>query len=105
MSDTASVRDDKVPKETVLFPRERAQRVLMQELNRTKCVNTKLLPHKGGLTMFTTSQDVPNPFSTKVLEAVTKALEEDKPSPCFKGGEVHLPQYFHHSNPPSTVYE
>ena len=50
----------------------------MQTLKGSKCENTKILPFKGGLTMFTTPKDLPNPFATKVLEAAQQAFEEDK---------------------------
>ena len=87
LSESASVREDKVPKETVLYPREKAQNVLMQSLKSRNCNNTRLLPFKGGLTMFTTPKEMPNPFSTKVLEAVTQATLEDKPSPVLREEE------------------
>ena len=37
--------------------------------------------------MFTTPQDMPNPFSSKVLEAVLQALLDDKPSPSLREEE------------------
>ena len=37
--------------------------------------------------MFPTLKDMPNPFSSKVLEAVLQALLEDKPSPAMKEEE------------------
>ena len=34
--------------------------------------------------MFTTPRDLPNPFATKVLEAVPLAASEDKPNSALK---------------------
>ena len=84
LSQSASIREDKVPKETVLFPLNKAQGVLMQALKKNKCDNTKILPFKGGLTMFTTPKELPNPFATKVLEASHQAFTEDKTGPALK---------------------
>ena len=42
------------------------------------CDNTKLLPHKGGLTIFTTSQDMLTPFAINVLDAVIHSLGEEE---------------------------
>ena len=87
LSQEASVREDRVPKETVIYPRERAQTCLMQEMKEAECVNSRLLPYKGNLTMFQTHPDMPNPVATKVLEAVNQAILEDKPSTPLKEEE------------------
>ena len=71
----ATVREDKVPKETVIYPRDRAQTCFMAE-TKGCVVNTKLQPDAGSLTMFLTSDTTPNPFSTKVFEAVLKQVKE-----------------------------
>ena len=83
-SQSAAIREDKVPKETVLFPINKAQGALMQLLKAGQCTNTKVLPFKGNLTMFTTPDDVPNPFATKVLEAAQQAFAEDKEGAALK---------------------
>ena len=41
LNQLASIREDKVPKETVLFPLNKAQGVLMQALKGTNCDNTR----------------------------------------------------------------
>ena len=84
LNELASVREDKVPKETVLFPLNKAQGVLIQTLKSANCENSKMLPFKGSLTMFTTPGELPNPFATKVLEAVLSTALEDKPVPTLK---------------------
>ena len=64
LNELASVREDKVPKETVLFPLNKAQGVLIQTLKGANCKNTKMLPFKGSLTVFMTLGELPNPFAT-----------------------------------------
>ena len=64
--------EGKVPKETVLFPLSKAQGVLLQALKSGNCDNTKILPFRGGLTMFTTPRELPDPFATNILEAVQR---------------------------------
>ena len=59
----------------------------MQHFKADNCVNMRMLPFKGGLTMLTMPKDMPNPFTTKVLEAVLQALAEDKPSPSLREEE------------------
>ena len=84
LSQSASIREDKVPKETVLFPVNKAQGLLMQLLKKGKCDNTKMLPFKGNLTIFTTPSDLPNPFATKMLEAAEQAFKDDKEGAALK---------------------
>ena len=84
LSQSASIREDKVPKETVIFPLNKAQGLLMQSLKDGKCDNTRMLPFKGNLTIFTTPTDLPNPFATKVLEAAQQAFKDDKEGPALK---------------------
>ena len=79
LSQDASVREDRVPKETVIYSRERAQSCLMHEMKAVGCRITRALPHKSGLTIFTTPANVANQFATKVWEAVMTVLKEDKP--------------------------
>ena len=84
LREEASIREDRVPRETVLFPKDRAQNCLLKFMKDAKCDNSRIPPQKGGLTMFTTNKAVPNPFLTKVLEAVNMATQEDKPTPPLK---------------------
>ena len=74
----ATVREDRVPKETVLVSRERAQAIFVQSSKMADFQNTREVPHKGSFTMFLTSPHASNPFSTKVAEAVLVASREDK---------------------------
>ena len=78
LSAQASVREDRVPKETVIYPRDQAQTAFLKVVRAAECVNTRLSPEKGGFTMFTTSEDTVNPFASKVAEAVFEASLEDK---------------------------
>ena len=84
LSQSASIREDKVPKETVLYPVNKAQGLLMQLLKRGNCYNTKMLPSKGNLTIFTTPSEFPNPFATKMLEAAEQAFKDDKEGSALK---------------------
>ena len=84
LSQSASIREDKVPKETVLYPVNKAQGLLIQLLKRGNCLNTKMIPTKGNLTIFTTPSDFPNPFATKMLEAAEQAFKDDKEGPALK---------------------
>ena len=54
LSDSASVREDKVPKETVIFPKTIAQNCLMASMKKAGCLNSKVTPKGSDLTMFTT---------------------------------------------------
>ena len=87
LSAEVSVRDDRVPKETVLLPREKAQSCLRREMREAGCINTTLLPCKGNLTMFTMGEEMPNPFSTKTLEAVLAAVAQGKTSVSLREEE------------------
>ena len=76
----ASIREDRVPKESVLLPKEEAQKCMLQALHRGNCVNSKILPFKGNYTIFQTSPDMINPWSTKILEEIYQAIKENKQS-------------------------
>ena len=78
LSPEAVIREDKVPKETIIFPKEKAQSCFLQILRATECVNTKVTPFKGNLTMFTTNEQTPIPFASKMLDAVNQALIDEK---------------------------
>ena len=52
----ASVRTDKVPKETVIFPRDRAQSILVNELTKIKATNSKIGSVRGSLISYLTPQ-------------------------------------------------
>ena len=78
LSPEAAIREDKVPKETIIFPREKAQSCFLQVLRATECVNIKVTPFKGNLTMFTTNEQTPIPFASKILDAVNQALIDEK---------------------------
>ena len=88
LSEEASIREDRVPKETILYPKDRAQNCLMQAMKDAGCSNSRIVPFKGSLTMFSTSGEMPNPFTSKVLEAVNQAVLEDKTSVSLKEDEA-----------------
>ena len=52
LSQDASIREDRVPKETVLYPRDRAQNCFMTVMKAAGYVNTRLVPFTGKFTMF-----------------------------------------------------
>ena len=80
----ATVREDKVPKETVIFPRDRAQSCFMAE-TKGLVVNTQETPASGSLVMFLTPESMPTPFATKTLEyALKQAKGQDKRGPAMK---------------------
>ena len=87
LNQEAAVREDKVPKETVLYSRDRAQTMLMKCMKDTGCVNTKVLPAYGNLAMFQTNPETSNLFATKVFGAVWEAALEDKSAPALREEE------------------
>ena len=87
LSQSASIRDDKVPKETVLYPLHKAQNLVVQYFRKANCINTKRIPIKGNLAIFTTPLDFPNPFATKILEAANEAFQEDKEGAALREEE------------------
>ena len=87
LSQSASIREDKVPKETVLYPLNKAQGLLVQLFKKGNCINTKKIPTKGNLAIFTTPLEFPNPFATKMLEAANEAFQEDKEGPALREEE------------------
>ena len=87
LSEDAAIREDKVPRETVIYSRERAQSCLVQELKAEGCTNSRILPHNGSLTIFQTPVEMEMPFASKVISAVNQALREDKASPKLREEE------------------
>ncbi|XP_066981300.1 uncharacterized protein [Macrobrachium rosenbergii] len=87
LSEDALVREDKVPKETVIFPRDQAQSAWVRILSDWECSNTRLTPHKGRFTMFTVNEDVPTPCTSKVAELTLQAGTEEKPMPQLRETE------------------
>ena len=84
LSPSASVREDKVPKEAVIFPREEAQKLFMAAMKEMSCINTKQLPFKGIYTMFATTPEMANPLSSKILEETHTAVLEGRPLPSMR---------------------
>ena len=87
LSDDATFREDRVPRETVLYSRDRAQSCLIKELKEIGCTNSRLLPHNASLTIFQTPLILELPFASKVITAVHQALKEDKASPKLREEE------------------
>ncbi|XP_068239960.1 uncharacterized protein [Palaemon carinicauda] len=84
LKEHALVRMDKVPKETVIFPKEQAQAVWTRTLAEWGCITSKLTPHKGSYTIFTTPQAVPSPLTDKVAELTIQSAKEGSPVPVLK---------------------
>ncbi|XP_064107292.1 uncharacterized protein LOC135216138 [Macrobrachium nipponense] len=94
LTENALVRMDKVPKETVIFPKEQAQAVWARIMTDWGCTNTKLTPHKGSYTIFTTPQDISSPFIDKITELTIQAENDDLPMPTLKETDatsLHMP--------------
>ena len=88
----ASVREDKIPRESVIFPHAKAQAYIVSLAKKTAATNTKVSPKGSDLTMYLTSPAQPNPFTTKVLRAfmdhvrqgtTMSALKEEEPTSLF----------------------
>ena len=87
LSEDAAIREDRVPRETVIYSRDRAQNCLVKELKSAGCTNTKLLPHNASLTIFQTPVSLELPFASKIITAVHQALRDDKTSPRLREEE------------------
>ncbi|XP_066955826.1 uncharacterized protein [Macrobrachium rosenbergii] len=81
LTEEAWIRSDKVPKETVIFPRDQAQSTLMHALTDWECENTKLTPFRGSFTMFSVGDSIPTPCTTKIAELTLQAGIDGKPIP------------------------
>ena len=76
LSQPASIKDDKIPKETVFYPLTKPQDLVVQYFNKANCINTKSIPIKGNLAIFTTPLDFPTTFANNMLEAANEAFQE-----------------------------
>ena len=95
LSPEASVRTDKVPRETVIYPLARAQSCALTTYGQMGGVNTTKNMPGCSYTMFLTPPDMVTPFSSKAFDAVLKAVpdksgcpklkEWDSTSPIFPG--------------------
>ncbi|XP_068203105.1 uncharacterized protein [Palaemon carinicauda] len=84
LKEHALVRMDKVPKETVIFPKEQAQAIWARTLSEWGCINSKLTPHKGAYTIFTTAASISLPLIDKVTELTIQAIKEGSSMPALK---------------------
>ncbi|XP_068249701.1 uncharacterized protein [Palaemon carinicauda] len=84
LTEEALVRLDKVPKKTVIYPKEQAQSAWVRTLNEWECVNTMLTPHKSSYTMFVVEGQTPPPCTTKIVDLALQAAVEDKPMPQLR---------------------
>lgn len=83
LSPNASIRQDRVPKESVIYPTARAQNAVVNIYEIVGAVNTRSIPSRGNYVMFA-AEATPIPFLSKVLESVTEALNDNKPCPSLK---------------------
>ncbi|XP_064116856.1 uncharacterized protein LOC135222647 [Macrobrachium nipponense] len=88
LAEEALVRVDKVPEETVIYPRDQAQSAWVRILTEWECVNTELMPHNGSYTMFVAPDNIPTPCTSKIAELTLQAGMEDKPMPQLKETEA-----------------
>ncbi|XP_066976430.1 uncharacterized protein [Macrobrachium rosenbergii] len=84
LTEEAWIRSDKVPRETVIIPRDQAQSALLRTLTEWQAVNTKLTPFKGNFTMFTLGEDLPTPCLDKIALATTRACLDGNPFPQLR---------------------
>ncbi|XP_068235580.1 uncharacterized protein [Palaemon carinicauda] len=84
LKEHALVRLDKVPKETVIFPKEQAQSFWARTLSDWGCTNSKLTPHKGAYTIFTASPGITLPITDKVAALTFQAIKEGSAMPALK---------------------
>ncbi|XP_068239903.1 uncharacterized protein [Palaemon carinicauda] len=80
----ALVRMDKVPKETVIFPKEQAQAVWARTLAEWGCRNSKQTPHKGAYTIFITPPSIPSPLTDKIAELTIQSVKDGIPMLSLK---------------------
>ncbi|XP_068237582.1 uncharacterized protein [Palaemon carinicauda] len=83
LTEEALIRLDKVPMETVIYPKEQAQSTLVRALNEWDCVNTMLTPHKS-YTMFVVEEQTPTPCVTKIMDIAYQSAKEEKPLPQLR---------------------
>ena len=76
----ASIREDKVAQEAIIFPRDQLQTSLLSILSPGGCINTRTLPFKGKYIMFSTPEEMPNPVATKIMEAALDSFKNNKVS-------------------------
>ncbi|XP_064116855.1 uncharacterized protein LOC135222646 [Macrobrachium nipponense] len=88
LAEEALVRVDKVPEETVIYPRDQAQSAWVRILTEWECVNTELMPHNGCYTMFVAPDNIPTPCTSKIAELTLQAGMENKPMPQLKETEA-----------------
>ncbi|XP_068235972.1 uncharacterized protein [Palaemon carinicauda] len=94
LKEHALVRMDKVPKETVIFPKEQAQAIWARTLSEWGCINSKLTPHKGAYTIFTAAASISLPLIDKITELTIQAIKEGSSMPALKETDptsLHIP--------------
>ena len=80
----APPRVDSVPKETVLFPYQKAQDRIVELVQKSGFTQTQLTLITSNKAMFQASGDRIFPFASKVFSSVEKALLEEKPCPTLE---------------------
>ncbi|XP_066978802.1 uncharacterized protein [Macrobrachium rosenbergii] len=84
LTEEAWIRSDKVPRETVIIPRDQAQSSLLRTLTEWQADNTKLTPFKGNYTMFALGDNLPTPCLNKVALATAGACFDGNPLPQLR---------------------
>ncbi|XP_064100400.1 uncharacterized protein LOC135211154 [Macrobrachium nipponense] len=84
LTEAALVREDKVPKETVILSRDQAQQTWIRSLEEWNCSNTRVTVFKSPFTMFTTDDENPLPFTSKVAELTLQAVTREEPMPQLR---------------------
>ena len=72
-------REDKVVKDPIAVPKEKAQAALFMFLKDTGAINTKKATPKGTYTIFTVNPSSPNPIMDKLGESVFRSYQEKRP--------------------------
>ena len=84
LADESSLRDDTIPKETIIFDHSKAQSIVVKELRTAEFTNTQLSAFGRKQATFLASKDMVFPFASKGLEAVRRAVLDGKPFPSLE---------------------
>ncbi|XP_064089448.1 uncharacterized protein LOC135203593 isoform X1 [Macrobrachium nipponense] len=93
LTETALNREDKIPRETVLYSRDQAQREWVHCLEDWDCSNTRLQAFKSPFTIYVTEEESPLPFTTKLMKTTMQAAMKDEPLPQLKEADPTSPLF------------
>ena len=94
LKDSASIRDDSIPKETILYEFQRAQDFIVAAAKKAKFSNSGLTAFDRRKATFVAPKELAFPFATKVMVSQIKAYEQGKEPPTleeFRSTSLMLP--------------